>query len=72
MEVAGLALKDAGCSFQSHAGVDVLAWQRTKVVRWIADAIKLSEDKIPYFDRLTVFELEVNFAARTADAVGTL
>jgi len=69
VEVRWHSLQDAGGSFQSHAGVDVLAGQRMQVVRGRADAIELGEHQVPNFDVAAVFQLVIDLAAGTADSV---
>ena len=56
---------------QAHPRVDVLAGQRPQVVRRIADAVELRENEVPNLD-LPGVGVIVDFAARSADAVGTL
>ena len=64
------SLQHRGGPLQPHAGVDVLAGQRTQIVRRIADAVELGEDQIPDFDFAAAVGREIDFAARSADAVG--
>ncbi len=70
--VGGHALQRRGRALQAHAGVDVLRRQRAQVVRRIADAIELREHEVPDLDALAPLGMVVDFAARTADAVGAL
>ena len=63
-------LHHAGNPLQPHAGVDVLARQRAKIIRRVADAVELGEDQVPDFDRLFSLGMEINFAAWAADPVG--
>ena len=65
------ALQDGGRALQAHAGVDVLAGQRTEVVGRIAHAVELREDQIPDF-HLAVRRVVVDFTTRSADSVGAL
>ena len=44
LEIGGHALQDRRDALQAHARVDVLAGERTQIVRWIADAVELGED----------------------------
>ena len=70
VEVRLHALKHRGRPLQAHSRVDVLAGQRAEIVRRIADAIELRENEVPNSTcRVGVI---VDFAARTANAVGTL
>ena len=71
MEVRLDALQHRGRPLQAHARVDVLAGQRTQIVGRIAHAVELGEDQVPDFD-LAEGRVVVDFAARAADAVGTL
>src|SRR5581483_11439506 len=70
MEVALDSLQNCRGPLQAHAGVDVLAGERTEVVRRIADTIELREDQVPDFDRAAGRRMIENFAAWAADAVG--
>ena len=71
VEVRLDALQHRGRPLQAHARVDVLARQRAQVVRRIADAVELREDQVPNLD-LAEGRVEIDFAARAADAVGPL
>ena len=70
--IRGYVLQYASSSFESHAGVDILARQWSKVIRWIAQAVELREDQIPDLDVFAIVELIVDFTARAADAIRTL
>ena len=59
-------------SFQPHARVDILTWQRFQVVRRTADAIELCKDKVPDFDIAAVVQVVIDFATRTTDSIGPL
>ena len=63
------ALQHGRCAFEPHARVDVLARQRSQVVRRIAHAVELREHEVPNLD-LTGVRMVVNLAARSANAVG--
>ena len=66
VEIRLYALQRGGRAFQAHAGVNVFAGERAKVVRRVADAIELREDQIPNLDRLTAGGMVIDFAARAA------
>ena len=68
MEVRRDPLERGGGPFEPHAGIDVLARERFKVVRRIPDAVELREDEVPDFD-LAQRRVIVDLAARAADAV---
>ena len=65
-------LEDTGDAFQSHARIDILAWQRTQVVRGIPHAIELREDKIPYLDFTPFFIMVEDFTAWSTNPIGSL
>ena len=71
VEIRLHALQDGRRPLEAHAGVDVLAGQRAEVVGRVAHAIELGEDQVPDFDLAGVGVI-IDFAARTADAVGSL
>ena len=65
-------LEDTGDAFQSHARIDILARQRTQVVRGIPHAIELRKDKIPYLDFTPFFIVIEDFTAWSTNAIGSL
>ena len=71
VEVRVDALQHRGRPLQAHARVDVLARQRVQIVGRVADAVELREHQVPNLDRAEG-RVEVDFAARAADAVGPL
>ena len=69
VEVRRDPLEGGGGPLEPHAGVDVLARKRLKIVRRVADPIELRKDEVPDFD-LAQRRVVVDLAARAADAVG--
>ncbi len=71
MEIGVNALHHGGRPLQAHARVDVFAGQRMQIVGRRAPAVELREHQVPNLDR-SEGRVAVDFAARAADAVGTL
>ena len=47
MIVGVFSLEGSGRPLQSHPGINVLAWQRSQVIRWITYPVKLCKDEVP-------------------------
>ena len=71
MEVRFYALQDGRNALEPHAGVDIFARERAKVVRRVADAVELRKDEVPNFD-FALRGLMIDFGTRAAYSVWSL
>ena len=71
MKVGWNVLQNTSRSLQAHTGIDIFAREWPKIIRWFTNTVELSEHEIPDFNRLTIFQLVIDFTAWAANAVRT-
>jgi len=66
------ALKRRCDSFQTHAGINVLARKRLKILRRVTTTIELRKHQVPDFTFGTVVRMKKDLATRSANTIGPI